>query len=533
MPTKTKPRTHKVRTLAEAKRLEDQIRGIREAFEQQERSSGFSRITEDDEAAFEIERQADARIQTATRNANDLFTLLEQRILPRLDELEAKSSTKSTKTSTADDGKPESREAAEQKTRAAELLAKAGIDLSDDASEDMRKVTAIIAQQQREIDLLVENRSSRLGLSGYDGTRAANDPETKFSLTRAVQGHLANWEGWDNAYPEKDLIAEYRQKAMEAGVPSTGGFLVAPTWVSDLIELLRPNTVAMQLGMRTLPNLTGGPVQFAKLKGGATAYWVAEGKKATKSEMTMGMLNLTPRPIIGVVPISEDLLEAAPNASGVVEEDLAQAIGEAIDRGVMNGGGGEGQPLGIVNSPGIGKTDWSGATFPTATDYSGSNNFQTVTDLLDDMIFQVAARNAYKGSLGFALNPLAVQKLRTIKDHSGRPLLFNASAMNPNAGESASVALSSTELWGHAFGMSTELLYGAVTDLIFGNWADLLLGRWGATKVVPSIHASDYGAADGATNAFLQRQVWVRMSAKVDCGLRHGESMQIANGWAN
>ncbi len=522
MTVKTKKRTQKIKSLSEAKRLKKQIDQITKEFEDQERAAG-NLDTEDDEE-FRIERDTDTRIEGAKKNANDLFHLIEEKVLPRLAKLESRGTG---------EGEEEER-TSEDDNRTSELLRSAGIVLSDeDRSGNMAKIVGLMEQQQREINLLSQQRTARVGLGGYDGTRDANgdDPDKKFSLTRAVQGYLNHWEGWDKAFPEKEMVADYRQKTMNAGVSSTGGFLIAPTWMSDVIELLRPHTVALQLGMRTLPNLTGGPVQFAKLSGGATAYWVAEGKKATKSQASMGMLNLTPRPLVTVVPISEDLMESAPNASGIVEEDMALATAEAIDRGVMIGGGGEGSPLGIVNAPGIGVTDFSGFAVPTATDYSASNTLQIVTDLMDDMIFQLASRNAYKGSLGFALNPLALQILRKVKDHSGRPLLFNPMDSSPNANGSA--GLGNSQLWGHNFGHTTQLAYGAVTDMLFGNWADLLLGRWGATKIVPSIHASDSGATDGASNAFLQRQVWIRMSAKVDVGLRHGESFQVANGWAN
>jgi len=40
-----------------------------------------------------------------------------------------------------------------------------------------------------------------------------------------------------------------------------------------------------------------------------------------------------------------------------------------------------------------------------------------------------------------------------------------------------------------------------------------------------------YDATDGS-NAFLQRQVWIRFAAKIDSTLRHPESVEIATGLA-
>lgn len=533
--TKTKRRAVKVRSLEEARALEAQIRAVRESFERE--ASPDDDVSELQDETIRIQRDADEEIQTGIRTLDELYNRIERTLGSRLSVVEQRVAGGTPETPETD---PETLPANGQRgiedplsPVAALLRARGVVDFEKKSATEQRELLAKLANQQaREIEAVHARMVSKIGLPGFDGTSEAE--EKKFDLVRAVSGYLNGWSGGEEVWPEKKLLDEYQAqlRAMGTTVSSAGGFFVAPTWMSDVIELLRPNTVALQLGMRTVPNLTGGPVTFPKIKGGATAYWVAEGKTGTKSQMSTGALNLTPRPIMVIVPISEDLIEAAADVEGVVTEDMGLAMGEAIDRGTMIGGGGDGQPLGIVNAPGVGTTDFSGIVIPTSTDYSGAANFQNVTDLLDDLIFQVAARNAYRGRPGFALHPLAVQKLRTVKDHGGKPLLFSAASDDPNASD-ASVGIGKGQLWGHPFGMTTQLGYGTNTDLLFGNWQDLLLGRWGATKILPSMEASDPGATDGSTSAYMQAEVWIRMRAKVDVGLRHGESFQIANGWAN
>ena len=84
MPPKTvtkKKSTHKVRSLSEAQRLEAEIRAIREQFEEAE-AEETTRTAAQTDAAFEIERDTAAALETRTPSPTDLFPLTEGRARP-------------------------------------------------------------------------------------------------------------------------------------------------------------------------------------------------------------------------------------------------------------------------------------------------------------------------------------------------------------------------------------------------------------------------------------------------------------------
>lgn len=368
-----------------------------------------------------------------------------------------------------------------------------------------------------------QEREVANGGIGYDHERATETERRtgskteKFSLSRAIGGFTSGWQGDYAKCPEREMIEAYAKRSLQLGVSSAGGFLVAPQWMSDVIELLRPNLVAAVLGARFRP-LTG-PVNFRKIAGGATSYWTAEGKKATKSEPSYGKISLTPKPLVTLVPISEDLLAMGPSGmEGDIEEDMARSQAETLDESIMKGDGGEGEPIGMVNIAG-GTTDFSDI------DYGGT--LQNVTDKLDDLMYAIGARNV-RGAVGLAMNPLAIQKLRTTKDLDGNTVIVDSHTVDPQA---VNGGVETGRLWGMRYATSTQLAYGTTNDdIIAAVWREILIGQFGATEIRPSFDASD---PTDNTSAFMQREVWIRMTARWDAALRYAEAVQLATGWDN
>lgn len=363
---------------------------------------------------------------------------------------------------------------------------------------------------------------------GYDHGKAIEEAKEKgdseqkgvFKISRAIIGHINGWRGPYKDLVERQLLEEFQTKALQMGVSSAGGFMVPPQWMSEVIELLRPNLVVRALGARFRP--LQGPTSFRKLQGGATSYWTAEGRKATASQPEWGRINLTPKPLVTLVPVSEDLLAMGPDGlQSDIEEDMGRSQAESLDLAILKGDGGEAEPLGIVNLAG-GTTDWSSA------DYAGAD--QTVTDLLDEMVYAPGGRKV-RGGVGFALPPLGIQKLRQVKDANGAPLLFDAGQRGHADPQDPNGGVETGTLWGRPYATSTALSYGtAEDDLIAAVWSEVIVASFGLTEIRPSMDASD---PDNNTSAFLQREMWVRMTSRWDAALRHNQAVQVATGWDN
>lgn len=396
------------------------------------------------------------------------------------------------------------------------------------ASSEINRVTNENAQLRRDIDDLGKRMSEKASVPDTDDLFA--DKETgRFSVARCVQAAFC---GWDHPNlkdsPERKALDRWQEeKALPHDTIGGLGVIVPPQYMTDYIERLSARTVAFELGARFMGNLTGAPVEWPKVEGGATAQWIGENAEPTDSEVTVGALRLAPKELACSAPISKKLLRlAGQEAQDLIEEDLMRAHGETLDTGILNGGGGEATPLGIINVPGVGQTNFTGGSEPgdeglATIDLAGSG--QNITEYLDVMIAKVDARNAYNagGGMGFACHPLTLNRIRRSKDEDGKPLLVDMAGGGTTVGspQTATYTTGRGSLWGHPVATTTNLAYGASSDLIFGAWSEVIVGGWGPMEVEVSDNYSDY---------FKRRRLLILITQLVDAGLRHPEAFEIA-----
>ena len=140
-------------------------------------------------------------------------------------------------------------------------------------------------------------------------------------------------------------------KALSAGQADAGGFLVAPEFSAEVIELLRPMSVVRRMNPTTLP-MDQGALSIPKISGGATAAYTGEGQNIGSSQQTTGMLDLVWKKLAALVPISNDLLRfstVSPNADAVVRDDIVSAMALREDLAFIRGDGLTGTPKGLRN----------------------------------------------------------------------------------------------------------------------------------------------------------------------------------------
>ncbi len=145
--------------------------------------------------------------------------------------------------------------------------------------------------------------------------------------------------------PEHDVT-----KALQLSDEAAGGFLIPPEYSGEVIELLRAESVVMQLGPRTLP-IQEGELRVPRLSSGATFSWMAEGDNVTKSEQTFGQEILRRRKGAALVPISNDLLRVRSGGSvdSFVTMDMVGAAGAGVDLAYIRGSGVSNEPKGLLN----------------------------------------------------------------------------------------------------------------------------------------------------------------------------------------
>jgi HK97 family phage major capsid protein len=332
------------------------------------------------------------------------------------------------------------------------------------------------------------------------------DEQKKFSLFKAVNAIMnKNWKG---AELEEEVFRQTR--AMAAGDDAAGGYLVPAQAVPELIELLRAEAVCIRMGARVIDNLVGSPVEFPKQTGGAIAYWVGENAAITPSELALGQLQMTPKSVSALVQLSNRLIRMSnPSAEQMVRQDVAIALGLAIDLAALRGTGTDNQPLGIANTPGINNV------------ILGANGGLADFDTFTDMEYELSVDNALRGKLGFVFHPAIRRRLKKLKI---------AQFSGDLSGEYVLAPFSDAQLeayLGYRFGMTTQVPVNLVkgtsnncTELYFANWAELLIGQWAGFQIL---------ASDQAGTAFASNQTWIRIIADVDIGLRHAESFCLCS----
>ena len=117
----------------------------------------------------------------------------------------------------------------------------------------------------------------------------------------------------------------------------------------EIIPFLRAKTVCGRLGATILDGLTGGNLKLPRATLGGTASWLPETGPGTDSDQSFGSFTIIPKRISGSTVVSKQLVyQSSPDIEAFIADDIATAIGVAVDNAAINGTGTVPQPLGIL-----------------------------------------------------------------------------------------------------------------------------------------------------------------------------------------
>jgi HK97 family phage major capsid protein len=262
-------------------------------------------------------------------------------------------------------------------------------------------------------------------------------------------------------------------KAMTEGVNAQGGYLVRPQVERQIVEARELDNVLR--GLCSKLNVTTNAIQLDQLGLSTTAGWVAElAQKPESTAMTIATVTASVFTAAGLVTVSNQLLQDSdPAVDGLVTSDLTKRL-VALEEAAFINGSGSGQPLGLLNTPGVGAT-------PLAS--------TAVVDLLDAVLGAVAAVESNHGApTAILMHPRTWTRILTSKDTAG------AYYIAPSApGESAVVGARTVTrgpqkfLWGYPVVTSNRVPtnLGAGTNesrVVVGDFSEaLILDRQGIT----------------------------------------------------
>jgi HK97 family phage major capsid protein len=272
----------------------------------------------------------------------------------------------------------------------------------------------------------------------------------------------------------KTLGSASQERSNNAGSGSAGGYLVS-TSPMGFIDMLRNSQVMTQLGVSRLSGLKGN-VYIPRKTGALTTYWVNEDTAATESAMTFGQVLAMPKTVSGWCRLTRDLLKQSdPSIEQLAMTDLAEGLGIASDAVALNGIGGAGQPLGVLNVSGVGSF--------TATTWRGILGART----------DIRTANALTGNIKWLMTPAVMEIMMSTEKSTGYPVYLMNEETSKMAGY---LGLDSNQVPSGYMGLA--------------DWSQLLLCDWGTLEV--KLKDADDHTGAMFVEGFLDMDVVVRQT---------------------
>lgn len=136
-------------------------------------------------------------------------------------------------------------------------------------------------------------------------------------------------------------------RALTTSIGTAGGFLVPDAMSTEVIELLRPESVVMSLGPNIIP-MPSGNFSMGRVSGGANAAYVGETNNIPASQQTFGKMQLSAKKLAALVPLSNDMIRFPSVAiDTIVRNDMIAAIAQYGDFAFIRGAGTQYSPKGF------------------------------------------------------------------------------------------------------------------------------------------------------------------------------------------
>ena len=287
-------------------------------------------------------------------------------------------------------------------------------------------------------------------------TRAAADLQAR-TLNKSARGHLIPWEVLSSANRAAETPGQ------SAGIFADGGALVGSNRLdAQFIDLIRNRSAFLNSGLTMLTGLEGN-VEISKKLGSSQFYFVGENVDVTNSKLAFGLVNMIPRTIGVRVPISRRaMIQASPDIENLVRLDMAESVALGMDSTIGYGTGSNGQPLGIMNTSGIGSVTLGGGSskaFP-ANVGGGTHDCGDWADYVD-LETVLAANNLDAGAMRYIMNSTVKGALKQ--------------TLRASAAGSDYIMTDAGEVNGYPVVVSNQMQQN---DVLFGNFADCVVGMW-------------------------------------------------------
>ena len=309
-------------------------------------------------------------------------------------------------------------------------------------------------------------------------------------------------------------LSQVFEKALDAGVPTSGGFMIPEDMSREIIDLLRPRSVVRAAGAPTVP-MPRGTLTLPKQTGDVSASYVGESTDITSSTPSGDQIILSAKKLAALVPVSNDLLsyDVGDSADRFVRDSLVRRIAVREDAAFLRDDGTSNTPTGLRYQAASGNVIASGAS--GATDAAGIE-----ADL-------IAAINALESSNvdmtgpAWFISPRTKNNLMKLRDASGNLVYPELRSANPTI-YTFPVYVTTN--------IPTNLGTGTnESEIYLANMPDTLIAESGGLEITADTSAA-YIEGGTLVSSFSRDQTVVRAIVRHDFTVLYPESVAVLTG---
>ncbi len=225
-------------------------------------------------------------------------------------------------------------------------------------------------------------------------------------MEQVTKAGLAGWDPEHLQFERRRMAQMGYTKALSWVDETSGGALVGPPLMGELIEVLRNNEVFMQAGCRVIAMPPNGRLVYPRQTSAATAYWVGESATITDSLPNTGDVTLTAKKLGILVKIPNELFHfSSVSIEQFVREDISRVLALKLDKTLLEDVGSSTTPKGLINYAGVNAL----TSLDPGNNKNGNSNAVTSGALFDpsdpsNMVATVESQNAVFRS--FIMRPL-------------------------------------------------------------------------------------------------------------------------------
>lgn len=287
---------------------------------------------------------------------------------------------------------------------------------------------------------------------------------------------------------------------------SAGGFLVPAEVHNEMIvPLLLKMLIADQLGFQQV-SATTTPFIVPTVESNVSNEAVAENQGSGYTEAGFGQKIAEPHTAQSYLKTSRRFLQMGPGAEMLLRDMIAKELARTQNQWALSGTGASGQPIGVLNTAGVGSVSWSGVTPDLPDAYAKLLSMEGVIEDAEALDIATAMKWCVPGAFLRGLRQMKSEA--TSADH----LAVNRKVFSAGA---------ERQIIGYDYVRTNFLSSGTTGEAILGDWNELVQVNWGNLSLEASNVAGD---------AMNKRQTHIVAYTDVDFIVRQPGAFCVATG---